>query len=123
MVFGYRTHGRGRAASGMQVHDDGRVELGEGERWEPLTTLDADALERLREAVRGSGILHLPERTPAPANIKGGDTCELWSDLEGGVHAFVDAWADGNPAAEPSMALVMTLSGLVSAAQAATGRP
>jgi hypothetical protein len=35
------------------------------------------------------------------------------------VHAVVDGWADGNPAAEPSMALVMTLSGLVSAAQAA----
>lgn len=119
MVFGYRTHGRGRAASGMRVHDDGRVELGEGEAWEPLTTLDAAGLERLRDAVRASGILGLPERTTAPANIKGGDTCELWSDLDGGVHAFVDAWTEGNPAAEPSMALVMTLSGLVTAAQAA----
>jgi hypothetical protein len=119
MVFGYRTHGRGRPANGMQVHDDGRVELGEDERWEPLTTLDADGLERLREAVRASGILGLPERTERPANIKGGDTCEVWSDLDGGVHAVIEGWADGNPAAEPSMALVLTLSGLVTAAQAA----
>ena len=119
MVFGYRTHGRGRPANGMRVHDDGRVELGEGDAWEPIAALDAEALERLRDAVRESGILALPERSPAPANIKGGDTCELWSDLDSGVHAFVDAWAEGNPAAEPSMALVMTLSGLVTAAQAA----
>jgi hypothetical protein len=119
MVFGYRTHGRGRPADGMRVDDDGRVELGEGDAWEPLTTLDGDGLERLRAAVRASGILALPERTPAPANLTGGDTCELWSDLDGGVHAYVDGWADGNPAAEPSRALVMTLSGLVSAAQAA----
>ena len=119
MVFGYRTHGRGRRPSGMRVHDDGRVELGDGDAWEPLTSLDADGLARLDDAVRASGILELPERTPAPPNIKGGDTCELWSDLDGGVHAFVDGWAEGNPAAEPSMALVMTLSGLVTAAQAA----
>jgi hypothetical protein len=119
MVFGYRTHGRGHPPSGMRVHDDGRVELGEGDAWEPLTALDAGGVERLAEAVRASGILALPERTPAPANIKGGDTCELWSDLDSGVHAFVDGWAEGNPAAEPSMGLVMTLSGLVTAAQAA----
>jgi hypothetical protein len=103
----------------MRVHDDGRVELGDGEGWETLTALDEAGLERLREAVRASGILQLPERTPAPPNIKGGDTCELWSDLDGGVHAFIEAWAEGNPAAEPSMALVMSLSGLVTAAQAA----
>jgi hypothetical protein len=119
MVFGYRTHGRGRPADGMRVHDDGQVELGEGDAWEPLTALDAGATERLAAAVRASGILALPERTPAPPNIKGGDTCELWSDLDGGVHAVLDGWADGNPAAEPSMQLVLTLSGLVSAAQAA----
>jgi hypothetical protein len=118
MVLGYRTHGRGHPPSGMRVHDDGRVELGEGDAWEPLTTLDAAGVERLAEAVRASGILALPERSPAPPNLKGGDTCELWSDLDGGVHAFVDGWAEGNPTAEPSMALVMTLSGLVSAAQA-----
>ena len=119
MVFGYRTHGRGHPPSGMRVHDDGRVELGEGDAWEPLTALDAGGVERLAEAVRASGILALPERTPAPANIKGGDTCELWSDLDGGVHAFVDGWTEGNSAAEPSLGLVMTLSGLVTAAQAA----
>src|SRR4029078_10933965 len=104
---------------GMRVHDDGRVELSEGDAWEPLTALDAAAADRWAGGVRASGFLGLPERTPAPANIKGGDTCELWSDLDGGVHAFVAGWADVNPAAEPSMALVMTLSGLVSAAQAA----
>ena len=69
--------------------------------------------------MRESGILALPERTPAPPNLKGGDTAELWSDVDGGVHAFVDAWADAHPAAGPSRELVMTLSRLVTAAQAA----
>ncbi len=119
MVFGYRAHGRGRRPRGMRVHDDGRVELGDGDSWEPLTALDEAGLERLRDAVRASGVLTLPDRTPAPPNIKGGDTGELWSDLDGGVHAFIEAWAEGNPAAEPSMELVMILSGLVTAAQAA----
>jgi hypothetical protein len=119
MVFGYRTHGRGRRPRGMRVHDDGRVELGEGEDWEPLTALDEGGMRRLRDAVRASGVLTLPDRTPPPSNITGGDTCELWSDLDGGVHAFIEAWTEGNPAAEPSMALVMSLSALVTAAQAA----
>jgi hypothetical protein len=119
MIFGYRTHGRGRLPDGIRVDDDGLVELGEGDNWEPLTTLDGAGLERLRDAVRASGILTLPERTPAPPNIEGGDTGEVWSDLDGGVHAFIEAWAEGNPAAEPSRALVMSLSGLVTAAQAA----
>jgi hypothetical protein len=119
MVFGYRIHSRGGGADGMRVHDDGQVELGgDQDRWEPLTQLDDAAVAELGAAVRSSGILALPERSPAPANIKGGDTAELWSDLDGGVHAFVDAWTDGNPAAEPSLALVMTLSRLVTAAQA-----
>jgi hypothetical protein len=47
---------------------------------------------------------------------RGGNTCELRSDLDGGVHAFIEAWTEGNPAAEPSMALVMSLSALVTAA-------
>ena len=120
MVFGYRIHSRAGGADGMQVHDDGRVELGgDQDRWEPLTRLDSAGVAELSEAVRRSGILALPERTPAPPNIKDGDTAELWSDLDGGTHAFVDGWTDGNAAAEPSLALVMTLSRLVTAAQAA----
>jgi hypothetical protein len=119
MVLGYRIHSRGGAADGMRVHDDGRVELGGAQdRWEPLTRLDGAALAELGDAVRAAGILALPERTPAPENVKGGDTAELWSDLDGGVHAFVDAWVAGNPAAEPSRELVMTLSRLVTTAQA-----
>ena len=119
MVFGYRTLSRGHTPRGMRVNDDGRVELGDGDEWQPLTTLDEAALGRLRDAVRASGVLALPERTPAPDNITGGDTCELWSDLDGGVNAFIEAWTEGNPAARPSRELVMTLSGLVTAAQAA----
>jgi hypothetical protein len=54
--------------------------------------------------------------------MQGGSTAELWTDLEGnGVHAVIDGWADGNPAAEPSRALVAKLSELVSAAQARGG--
>jgi hypothetical protein len=36
-----------------------------------------------------------------------------------GMQVHVDGWTDGNAAAEPSLALVMTLSRLVTAAQAA----
>ena len=43
---------------------------------------------------------------------------ELFSDLDGGVDAYVEAWDYGHPAAVPSLELVMTLSRLVTAAQA-----
>ena len=116
LVFGYLTHGRRGPGSGMRAHDDGRVELAlEGGEWQQVTTLGEPALAELAEAVDASGVLDLPERTPAPPNLTGGDTAELWS---GDVHAFIDAWADANPAAAGSRELVMTLSRLVTAAQA-----
>lgn len=119
LVFGYLTHQRRGPGAGMRAHDDGQVELQLRDgRWRPITTLDEDALDELREAVRASGVLKLPEHTPRPPNIHDGDSCELWSDVDGGVHAVIEAWTDTNPAALPSRDLTGTLSRLVTAAQA-----
>jgi hypothetical protein len=116
VVFGYLTHGRRGTGSGMRVFDDGRVELCiEGGEWQPITTLSGAALAELSSAVEASGVRDLPERTPRPANIRDGDTVELWA---GDTHALFEGWADGNPAAVPSRELVMELSRLVTAAQA-----
>jgi hypothetical protein len=121
LVFGYVTHKRGGPGAGMRTHDDGRAEfrLEDGE-WRTAATLPEPALIELRDEVRASGVLDLPERVPRPPNLHGGDDCELWSDLDGGhLHAVIEGWADGNPAARGSRELVMTMSRLVTAAQAA----
>jgi hypothetical protein len=119
VVFGYLTHGRGGAGAGMRVQDDGTVELNVDGGWAPITTLGDGALVELRDEVRASGVLDLPERTPRPANLHDGDSAELWSDVDGhALHAVIEAWADANPAALGSRELVMTLSRLVTAAQA-----
>lgn len=121
MVFGYLTHGRAGPGSGMRVGDGGEVELrlaGQG-GWQPVTTLDGGELESLRSAVRSSGVLDLPERTPRPASMRDGDDCELWSDVDGhGLHAVIEGWTDANPAAAGSRRLVMELSRVVAVAQA-----
>jgi hypothetical protein len=124
IVFGYRAAGHPRATgSGMRVHDDGSVELSDdGGDWIRIATLTPEETDRLAAATRASGIPALPVHTPRPATMQGGSTAELWTDLGGnGVHALIDGWADGNPAAEPSRALVATLSEIVSAAQARGG--
>jgi hypothetical protein len=119
MVFGYLTHKRSGDGSGMRVQDDGTVELNLRGDWTRIATLAEDELAELRDEVRASGVLELPERTERPPSIHDGDSAELWSDLDGaGLHATIEAWADANPAARPSRELVMTLSRLVSAAQA-----
>jgi hypothetical protein len=84
------------------------VELAlEGGEWQHVTTLGEPALAELAEAVRASGVLELPDRTPAPPNLKGGDPAERWS---GDVHAFIDAWAVANPAAAGSPFLLFLAS-------------
>ena len=119
MVFGYLTHKRSGDGSGMRVQDDGTVELSLHGDWTPIATLTPDELVELRDEVRASGVLELPERTERPQNIHDGDSAELWSDVDdASLHATIEAWADVNPAARPSRELVMTLSRLVSAAQA-----
>ena len=121
MVFGYLVQRRGGAGSGMRVGDGGEVELrlAGTPDWQQVTTLDARELEALRDAVRASGVLGLPERTERPASLRDGDDCELWSDVDGhSLHAVVEGWADANPAAEGSRRLVMELSRLVAGAQA-----
>ena len=119
MLFGYVIHSRAGVGDGMRVHDDGRVELSEDGGWgAPVTRLDETARNQLIGAVRASGILALPDRTPAPPNVKGGDTVQLFSDVGRGVDAYIDAWDYAHPAAVPSLQLVMTLSRLVTAAQA-----
>jgi hypothetical protein len=119
VVFGYLTHRRTGPGSGMRVHDDGTVELNVDGSWRPIARLDEPALVELRDEVRASSVLELPEHTPAPPNLHDGDTAELWSDVDDhGLHAWIEAWADENPAATGSRGLVMTLSRLVTAAQA-----
>jgi hypothetical protein len=119
VVFGYLTQGRGGTGAGMRVQDDGTVELNVDGGWAPITTLSGEALMELRDEVRASGVLELPKRTQRPANLHDGDSVELWSDVDhAGLYAVVEAWADANPAALGSRELVMTLSRLVTAAQA-----
>jgi hypothetical protein len=123
VIFGYLTHRRGGPGSGMRVQDDGTVELNVDGGWSAIATLAEPARDELRDEVRASGVLDLPERTPRPPNLHDGDAAELWSDVDGrGLHAVIEAWADANPAAAGSRSLVMTLSRLVSAAQAAGQR-
>jgi hypothetical protein len=119
VVFGYLTHRRTGPGAGMRVLEDGTVELNVDGGWTAIATLSEPALMELRDEVRASGVLDLPERTPRPANLHDGDAAELWSDVDGtGLHAVIEAWADANPAATASRELVMTLSRLVTAAQA-----
>jgi hypothetical protein len=119
VIFGYLTHKRSGPGAGMRVQDDGAVELNVDGDWRPIATLPEPALVELRDEVRASGVLELPVRTARPANLNDGDAAELWSDVDGtDLHAIIEAWADENPAARGSRELVMTLSRLVTAAQA-----
>ena len=76
MVFGYLTHKRSGDGSGMRVQDDGTVELNLRGDWTPIATLGDDALVELRDEVRASGVLELPERTERPQNVHDGDAAE-----------------------------------------------
>jgi hypothetical protein len=120
LILGYRVAGHPRATgSGMRVHDDGVVELSqEGSEWEEIARLSDAEREQLAGATRAAGIPGLPPETPRPQTMHDGSSAEWWTDLDGNsVHAVIHGWADGNPAAEPSRALVMRLSELVTAAQ------
>ena len=120
LVVGYRAAGHPRATgSGMRVHEDGTVELSsDGGPWQPIATLTPDEVGRLADATRAAGIPELPPQTPRPDSMRDGSSAEWWTDLDGSaVYAVIHGWTDGNPAADPSRALVMTLSELVTAAQ------
>jgi hypothetical protein len=120
LIVGYRVSGHPRAAgSGMRVHDDGRVELSqEGGEWQEIARLTEEERSTLADATRAAGIPGLPPETPRPQTMHDGSSAEWWTDLDGGsVHAVIHGWSDGNPAAEPSRALVMRLSELVTGAQ------
>jgi hypothetical protein len=125
LVVGYRVATHPRATgSGMRVHEDGTVELSsDGGPWTPIAELTADEVERLAAATRAAGIPELPPQTARPQGMHDGSTAEWWTNLDGRcVHALIHGWTDGNPAAEPSRALVMTLSELVTAAQQRVAR-
>jgi hypothetical protein len=120
LIVGYRVAGHPRATgSGMRVHKDGTVELSnEGGPWQEIARLNPEESAQLTEATRAAGIPALPPETPRPDSLRDGSTAEWWTDLDGGsIHAVIHGWTDGNPAAEPSRALVMRLSELVTAAQ------
>ena len=120
LVVGYRAGPPRTAGSGLRVHEDGTVELiqPQGE-WQRIGTLTPEETGELAERVRAAGIPDLPADVPRPERMRGGNDAEWWTDLDGrSVHAVIHGWADGNPAAEPSRALVMELSRLVSGAQA-----
>jgi hypothetical protein len=121
LIVGYRASGHPRATgSGMRVHADGAVELSvDGGPWQRIATLTPEETARLAAATRDAGIPSLPPETPRPETMRDGTSAEWWTNLDGAdVHAVIHGWADGNPAAAPSRALVMTLSRLVGTAQA-----
>ena len=119
LVFGYAAGGRGSLA-GMRVHDDGRVELLEpGRDWRRIAALEPGEVEQLAQSTRAAGIQDLPAEVPRPQTMHDGSDCELWTDLDGrSMHSVVHGWSEENELARPSLELVLTLSGLVSAAQA-----
>ena len=120
LVFGYAAGDSPGSLAGIRVHDGGRVELLEpGRDWREITALEPDEVEQLARSTRAAGIQDLPDEVPRPETMRGGGYCELWSDLDGRpVHSVVRGWDEANELARPSLDLVMTLSGLVSAAQA-----
>jgi hypothetical protein len=109
----------------MRVHDDGRVELLEaGANWRPIAEMSSGEVADLAERTRAAGIPELPPEVPRPETMRGGDECELRTDLDGReVRSLVHGWSEENPAAQPSTELVMALSALVSAAQARGTQP
>ena len=120
LVFGYAAGASRGSLSGMRVHDDGRVELLEpGGDWRGIAALQPEEVEQLAGSTRAAGIQDLPAEVPRPETMRDGTVCELWSDLDGrSVHSVVHGWDEANELARPSLDLVLTLSGLVSAAQA-----
>ena len=121
LVFGYAAGAsRGGSLAGIRVHDDGRVELLEPARdWREIAVLAPGEVEQLAEATRAAGVQDLPAEVPRPETMRDGSDCELWTDLDGrSVHSVVHGWSEENELARPSLDLVLTLSGLVSAAQA-----
>jgi hypothetical protein len=125
LVFGYAAGSSPGTAAGMRVHDDGRVELLEpGADWRPIAVMTADEVGELAERTRAAGIPELPGEVPRPQNMHGGSDCELWTDLDGrSVHSVIHGWSEMNEAAQPSLELVLTMSGLVSAAQIRGDQP
>ncbi len=120
LVFGYAAGAGRAAASGMRVHEDGRVELLEpGSDWRQIATLTGPEVDELAARTRAAGVPDLPAEVPRPSGLHGGGECELWSDLDGrSVHSVIHGWTEVNEAAQPTLELVLALSGLVSAAQA-----
>ena len=120
LVFGYAAGSAPSTASGMRVHDDGRVELLEpGSAWRQIATMTEQETDDLAARTRAAGVPDLPAEVPRPASLKGGSDCELWTDLDGrSVHSVIRGWTELNEAAQPSLELVLAMSGLVSAAQA-----
>jgi hypothetical protein len=125
LVFGYAA-GRGPGSrSGMRVHDDGRVELLEPRSdWREIAVMTPEEVAELAERTRAAGIVDLPPEVPRPDTMRGGDDCELRTDLDGrSLRSVVHGWSEENPPAQPSLDLVLALSALVSAAQARGAQP
>ena len=120
IVFGYAAGASSGSRAGMRAHDDGRVELLEpGADWREIAVLTADEVGQLSERTRAAGIADLPAEVPRPGNLRGGSDCELWTELDGSsARSVVHGWSEMNPAARPSLELVLAMSGLVSGAQA-----
>ena len=120
LVFGYAAGTAPSAAAGMRVHDDGRVELLEpGSDWRKIATMTEQEIDDLAARTREAGVPDLPAEVPRPATLHGGSDCELWTDLDGrSVHSVIRGWTESNEAAQPTLELVLAMSGLVSAAQA-----
>jgi hypothetical protein len=120
LVFGYAAGRAPSSSAGMRVHDDGLVELLEpGAEWRRIAVMTPEEVGDLAERTRAAGIPDLPPELPRPDAMRGGSDCELWTELDGRpVRSLVHGWNEMNPAARPSLELVLALSGLVSAAQA-----
>lgn len=119
LVVGYRAGPERSAGSGLQVHDDGTIELSQAAgAWQRIGALTEAETEELAGHVRAAGIPELPPEVPRPESMRGGSDAEWWTELDGRpVRAVIRGWSDGNPAAAPSRALVMEISRLVTAAQ------
>ena len=119
VVFGYASGPSAGARTGMQVHDDGRVELLEpGGTSRPIAVMTSQEVGELAERTRAAGVLELPAEVPRPETMRGGSDCELWSELDGrAARSVIHGWSEANPPARPTLELVLAMSALVSAAQ------
>ena len=120
LVFGYASGRTPGSRSGMRVFDDGLVErLSAGGGWRRIATMTPQEVEDLAERTRAAGIADLPPEVPRTDTMRDGNDCELWTELDGrSVRSVIRGWDEVNPAARPSLELVLAMSSLVSAAQA-----